>query len=246
VTDGVINLLSMPKAPPARVRSFTGNWNSERGQEKSPPVVAVPTENTRIDYDPELEGLLGDHVQILDLSGRTRGSVSFQLLTANSPKNIPARFSGHIRVEQMQLETVDELPLHEGSRLVRGSVQMVVSAIKTIQSGAEITLSRQVPNRFFTKPSTVERAIRDPMLLVVNRRLKQAIRILEQDSHHRAESGSLPGLAFFTNHYEIRLPVASPEAAKAWLADATLCIFVETPQNFYTVPVTFPVPAAKP
>jgi hypothetical protein len=103
-----------------------------------------------------------------------------------------------------------------------------------------------LPNHFFIKPTTAERAISDPVLLLVNRRLKQAVRILEQDSHHRAEFATLPGVIFYTNQYEIPLPVTSPEAAKAWLTDATLCVAVETPKNFFTVPVAFPVPAAKP
>jgi hypothetical protein len=167
---------------------------------------------------------------------------TFEIPRGSASSTPPDRFEGTVRVQTGTPQLFVELPLtlRETQRFDSALMKIVEAELfDPSKPRCVLNLLKITPQRHWTKANAVERSIQFGTYVLINRRLKQVISVTLNTS--KEDSGSPVGYRRSRITLSAYIPTTAEVSAAQWFADATLGVIASTPENFFRLPVEFPL-----
>lgn len=206
-----------------RLRRVSGTVKRSDGT-----VVAAASNGTgwrnRLGGAAPLAAELGGGVRLLNPEAFAAAAMLARLNPRKSDDARPTGFSGQAKVERVGYVRLGEMPLRIGERVA-------------LDGGTELRFAQKSFERRLTEPTLRERAVRDPVLALVNARRGEAFVVFGRD-HAVERSIAFPGVRW--SQLVVRLPQAAAAGVDAaWLEGARVVVLAEDVREWFEVPLQF-------
>jgi hypothetical protein len=220
-----------------RIGSLEGRALWQDGSDANVVVLLEGTNNQVLAH--AITSALGGGIQWLNV-GKLQSEFQENIQDSFTSKSQqpPASFVGVACGETVDYRLWAELRPDPDTRMtwLGDSARLTVKRLAVEQGSIVVSVSTQIPSHFFTDETVSDKALREPVLILVNRKRKEAVLLQPYESLRRP----FFGLRIVDAQFKAELPDG---VDVSWLKDATLCLISATVRERFAVPVEFAVSA---